>query len=158
MQKLLISFLGALSLVMGLAGAPRALATTTTLTFDDIPSGSNLTTQYQNVGVAVSGASVYAASLIGVPANTQPNVAYAPSGLMSFTLNTAITGNVQRASAYLTGPAGIGIYAYDASNTLVGQVNVPVNVVNEFVTVTTFGNPIALCRFMTGAANSSSIP
>ena len=157
MRRPLFSLLGALSLLMGLGAASSALATTITLTFDEFQTGTAVTNQYENLGVLVSGATAFAAAALAAaanpwPANTPPNIAYSPLGLMTFILNPGITGNVQSVSAYLSEGAGVnvGIYAYDASGALVGQAIAPANAVNTLVSVTSTGNPIATVQIHDG--------
>lgn len=130
-----------------------ALAATTTLTFDEYSDGTVLTTQYQGVGVTVSGATVLPAVYTPYPANSAPNIAYAPTGLMTFTLNSAITGNIQSVSAYVSADASTGIYAYDAGGLLVGQALTPGATNNLFVSVTSTGNPIARVDIHDGGAS-----
>lgn len=155
MHKFLLSMLSALALTMGLAAAPSALATTTTLNFDTASDGTPIggpggyistpiTTQYQSVGVTATGgtSSVYGA-FSPWTANTPPNLAYSLSGWMFFTLNPIITGNVKVVSAYVSAlGTNVTISAYDASNTLVGQAVAPANSNNLLVSVTSSGPPI----------------
>ncbi|MCX4170811.1 MULTISPECIES: hypothetical protein [Paraburkholderia] len=157
MRRPLFSLLWMLSLLMGLGAASSALATTITLTFDEFQTGTAVTNQYENLGVLVSGATAFAAAALAaaanpLPANTPPNIAYSPLGLMTFSLNSAITGNVQSVSAYLSEGAGVnvGIYAYDASGALVGQAIAAANVVSTLVSVTSSGNPIATVQIHDG--------
>ncbi|WP_216674862.1 REJ domain-containing protein [Paraburkholderia elongata] len=157
MRRPLLSLLGVLSLLMGLGAASSALATTITLTFDEFQTGTAVTNQYENLGVLVSGATALAAAALAAPAspwpaNTPPNIAYSPLGLMTFTLNSAITGNVQSVSAYLSEGVGVnvGIYAYDALGALAGWAIAPANSVNTLVSVTSTGNPIATVQIHDG--------
>lgn len=120
-----------------------ALAATTTLTFDELPDDALITNQYQSIGVTVSGARAFLASQGAWSSNTSPNVAYAPSGLMTFTIDSSITGDVKSASAYLSTVAPVGIYAYDANGILVGQGMTTGAVENQLVSVTSSGAPIA---------------
>jgi hypothetical protein len=116
-------------LFLGLGGLSRsALAGTTTLTFDEFTNGTVLTTQYQSLGVTISGATVLASCTTCTFAPISgTSVAYAPSGLMTLTFNPAlIGGNVKTVSAYVTDPSGpAGIYAYDSSNNLLGEDVLP---------------------------------
>jgi hypothetical protein len=123
--------------------AQSALAVTTTLNFDDIPSNTQLTNQYQSLGVIASGVTVVNEFSTPWSANTPSNVAYAPTGLMTFTLDQSVLANVQTVSAYVSGITPVGIYAYDSSGTLVGSAAAPSGTLNALVTVTSSGNPIA---------------
>jgi hypothetical protein len=130
-----------------LLGGLSQSALATTLTFDEFPGGTVLTTQYQSLGVTISGATVYTSCPTCLfPPVSGTNVAYAPSGLMTFSFNpTVVGGSVDTVSAYVTaygGPAGI--YAYDSSNNLLGQSLLPAGGgVNGLLSVTSSGNPIA---------------
>lgn len=144
MRKYLLSVVGVLSLLIGLAATQAATqAATTKLTFDEFADRTTLTTQYQAVGVTVSGALVLSAPNSPWPANSGQNLVYAPTGLMTFDLDSTITGNIQTASAYVSGDMSIGIYAYDAAGVLVGQALTPGPGNNFLVSVTSSGNPIA---------------
>ncbi|QQJ99103.1 hypothetical protein JG536_24115 [Burkholderia ambifaria] len=158
MRKLILLLLGTLSLLLALAVSPSAEATTTTLNFDTtpdgtaIPSNTILTDQYQSIGVlsvvrSQTGVVDTRVDIIDAPSNfldvmSRPNVAYSSWGLMTFTLNAALTGNVRTVSAYIEGAHGTGIYAYDASDTLVGQTVLPVDSHMAPFSVTSSGNPI----------------
>ncbi|MBS6362588.1 hypothetical protein [Burkholderia sp.] len=144
MRKLILSLLGSLALPMALAVPPVAHATTTVINFDDIASGTDVTTQYENVGVLASGVTALDQLGNSFSAYTPPNVGVAYGGLMTFTLNQAITGNVRTVSAYVLGAAGVGIYAYDAGNVLVGQAILPAGSGQTWppLSVTSSGNPI----------------
>lgn len=135
--------LGVLCLLIGLGAAPSAQAATTTLTFEGYVDGDSITTQYQGVGVTVTGGFILDAIFSPWPANTGTNLLGSSFGLMTFTVNTAITGNIQTASAYLSGLSTIGLYAYDAGGLLVGQALAPGAPNNVLVSVTSTGNPIA---------------
>jgi hypothetical protein len=134
-------------------GAQGASAATTTLTFDELLSGTVLTTEYQGLGVTISGATSVNALVYPWPANTSPNVAYAQSGLMNFTLDPAILGNIQSVSAYVSGATSVGIYAYDAQNVLVGQAITPGATNNMLLTVTSSGNPISRVSIHDGGSS-----
>ncbi|WP_124529493.1 hypothetical protein [Burkholderia sp. Bp8991] len=153
MRKLIRSWLGLVSILAGLGAAPGAWATTT-LTFDDVSSGTILTNQYQNLGVTASGVIVVNAGGTPWTANTPTNIAAAPTGLMTFTLNPAIIGNVQTISAYV-GPSTITtISAYDASSALVGQTVVPASSSGNMTpaSVTSSGNPIVTVQIQGGGS------
>jgi PKD repeat protein len=123
-----------------------------TLTFDEIPDGAGLTNQYQNVGVTASGVQILNSIGLPWPANTPLNVAFAPTGLMTFTLDPLIIGNVQMVSAYISGDTSVGIYAYDANGILVGQASAPAGANNVLVTVTSSGAPITSVQIHDGGA------
>jgi hypothetical protein len=139
--------------LIGIA-AQGAVAATTTLTFDDIANGTNLSTEYQGVGVTASGATIIVATSTPWPiANTGLNVAYASSGLMTFNLNSSITGNVQSVSAYISGDTSTGLYAYDAGGSLVGQAVTVGAASNMLLSVTSSGNPIASVAIHDGGSS-----
>jgi hypothetical protein len=144
----LFSLAVGLCVFLGLGGlGQRAFAGTTTLTFDEFSNSTVLTTQYQSLGVTISGAVVFTSCPSCVfPPVSGTNVAYAPTGLMTLTFNSAVVGgNVQTVSAYVTDPNGpAGIYAYDSSNNLLGQSLLPADGgVNVLLSVTSSGAPIA---------------
>lgn len=149
MRKLIFSSLGKLLLLLALAVSPNADATTTTLNFDTTPDGTAIpdstaiTNQYLSMGVLASGVYATFAAQWGFAPASRPNFAFSPQwpGLMTFTLNPAITGNVRTVSAYIVGVAGTGLYAYDASGTLVGQIVLP-DFAQQLFSVTSSGNPI----------------
>jgi hypothetical protein len=121
-----------------------AWAGTTTLTFDEFSSGTVLTNQYESEGVTISGATALATSAF--PPVSGTNIAYAPTGLMTFTFNPiVIGGQVQTVSVYVSDNVGsAGIYAYDSSNNLLGESFLPATGgVNTLLSVTTSGAPIA---------------
>lgn len=138
--------------VLGLAQV--ASAATTTIGFDNLADGTNVTNQYQSQGVMASGVVAANANLLPWPAHSSPNVAYAPSGLMIFDFNPAITGNIKKVSAYVSGPPLTGIYAYDANDNLVGQAVLPPgSPANTLLTVTSSGNPIVQVEIHDGGAS-----
>lgn len=151
MRRPILSILGVL--LMGLAAAQSALATTTSLTFDEYPDGTALTTQYQGAGVTISGATALNAFATPWPANSGANVAFAQTGLMTFSLNPTITGALQTVSAYISGDTSIGIFAYDAADVLVGQALTPGATDNMFLTVTSSGSPITRVEIHDGGAS-----
>mgnify|MGYP001011358874 CR=1 FL=1 len=140
MHKHLFFVLGLL--FIGLGAAPSALATIT-LTFDDLPSGTDVASHYAGIGVTASGATALVATSTPWPANSGLNIAYAPTGLMTFLLNSVITGNVETVSAYISDESSVGIYAYDAADVLLGQVVTLGADDNTFLSFTSAGNPIA---------------
>jgi hypothetical protein len=153
MHRRLLSLLGAVSLVMGLVAAPgaQAQATTTTLNFSGFSNGAALTTQYQSLGVTVSGATVINVNNTVWTDPYGPNIAEAVSGVMTFTLNPAIIGNVQTASTYISAVENtVTLSAYDVSNNQVGQAVVSAPVSNQLISVTTSGNPIAMVQISGG--------
>ena len=128
-------------------------ALTKRLTFDDVPQGQ-LSTQYAGLGVTVSGAAIENAPSLGLPAHSGTQVSYSPQGLMSFTFNLAITGNIQTVSAYITGAEGTGLFAYNASGALVGQTLLPGQAPsNTLLTVTSSGAPITRLEIHDGGAS-----
>jgi hypothetical protein len=158
MHRRLISLLGAVLLVMGLVATPgaRAQATTTTLSFNGIANGTLLTTQDQSLGVTASGVTIVNvnSTLWTNPYGT--NIAEAQSGVMTFTLNSAILGNVQTVSTYISESTGVTLSAYDASNNLVGQAALTEAVANAELSVTTSGNPIATVQ-ISGAGSAYGV-
>lgn len=121
MCRHLLSVLGVLSLLIGLVAMQGALAATTTLTFDEYLDSTTLSTRYQSARVTISGAGISNAVFTPWPANTRANMAFAPTGLQTFTLNSTISDAIQAVSAYVSGDTSTGIYAYDAAGVLVGQ-------------------------------------
>ena len=153
MRRLVHSLLGLLSILVGLGAAPGVWATTT-LTFDDVPTGF-LTTQYQSLGVTASGVTVVYAFYTPWVANTSPNIAVAGTGLMTFNLDPTVIGNVQSISAYVGPITTTTISAYDASGALVGQTVLPASPSNYNLTpasVTSSGNPIMSVQIQGGAS------
>jgi hypothetical protein len=147
LTKLAVTFL------IGVAAAQSAFAETTSLTFDDILDGITITSQYQGIGVLVSGAVALDALHTPWPANSSPNVAYAPTGLMTFTVNSTITGDIQSVSAYISGDTSVGIYAYDSGGALVGQAVTGGASNNQLVSVTSSGGPIASIQIHDGGSS-----
>lgn len=153
LRRHFLSALGVVALVLGLGAARNALASTTTLTFDEYFDGTVLSTQYQSVGVTVSGARVLDAINTSWSANSVPNFVYAPTGLMTFSLNSGITGSIQSISAYVWADSGVGIYAYDAADVLLGQVLTAGPTNNMFLAFTSPGNPIASVAIHDGGSS-----
>ena len=120
--------------------ASRANSVTNNLTFDNIAPGSPLGAQYVALGVIVSGANIINSSA-ELPSHSGTNLAYSELGLMTFTFNSAI-GNIQSVSAYVSGDAGTGLFAFSAAGTLIGQAVLASGAVNTLLTVTS-GVPIA---------------
>lgn len=150
LQSSMARLFAAGALMLGLAAMQPATATPTVLTFDEFPSFTVLTTQYQSLGVTVSEAVVLEASEIFLPANTFPNVSYSPSGVMEFIIDRLITGDIQTVSGFLTGPA-MSMYAYDAANALLGYASLPGNApANTLVSFTTPGDSISRVQFVGG--------
>lgn len=147
------SVVGVLSLLLGLGAGQSALASPITLTFDEYADGTVLSTQYQGVGVTVSGARVIVAINTSWSANSVPNFAYAPTGLMTFSLNSGITGSIQSISAYVWADSGVGVYAYDAADVLLGQVLTAGPTNNMFLAFTSPGNPIASVAIHDGGSS-----
>jgi hypothetical protein len=148
--------LGTLVLCMlGLGGAPNALASTVTLDFDAFPDGTIITNQYLPLGVMVSGVTNLNGLNTSWPANTAPNIAYAPTGLMTFTLDPLILGNIQSVSAYVSGDFSVGIYAYDDLNNLVAQALTPGASNNLFLLAASSGNPIRSVKIHDGGSTFS---
>jgi hypothetical protein len=145
---------GALVLgMLGLGGAPNALASTVTLTFDDFPGGTGITNQYLPLGVMVSGG--FCAPALDTPwhANTAPNVVFAPTGLMTFILDPLILGNIQSVSAYVSSDSSVGIYAYDDLNNLVAQALTPGASNNLFLLAASSGTPIRSVQIHDGGSS-----
>jgi len=136
------SFGFVLAALIGLGSSSAAVAATTVLSFEEVPEGSLITNQYENLGVTASGAVVASSDNLGWPFNSQFNLAYAPTGYMSFNLNSTIIGNVQSVSAYISGYSSVGIYAYDSSGNVVGQAVTGGFSQNMFLTLVSSGNPI----------------
>lgn len=128
-------------------------AQTVTLGFDDIPAGTAVTTQYQSQGIIISGAQVVQAGAIGASPKSSPNVALSSEGLMVFAINSSILANVQSASVYVSGAAGVGIYAYDAAGNLLDSEEMSVNGSNILLTVNSPGAPIAQIAIHDGGSS-----
>ncbi|WP_348263267.1 hypothetical protein P8935_01615 [Telmatobacter sp. DSM 110680] len=149
---------GILSLLLGVTFAAVlgsftqcAWAGTTTLTFDEFVNGTTLTTQYQNVGVTISGAQVIQTNSTYPPVS-YPNVVFPPSGLMTFSFSV---GGVKTVSAFVTvyvslGEPPVSINAYDSSNNLLGSSALSTDGTDAFLSVTTSGNPIAYVNIQGG--------
>lgn len=145
-------FLLAALVVLGFTQS--SFAGSTTINFDTLADGTNITNQYQSQGVMVSGAVAANSMLLPWPGHSSPNVAYAPSGLMVFDFNSAVTGNIKKVSAYVSGPAMTGIFAYDANDNLVGQALLPAGAPNNtLLSVTSSGNPIVQVEIHDGGAS-----
>ncbi|MFJ4441816.1 beta strand repeat-containing protein [Pseudomonas sp. NPDC089422] len=115
--------------------------TTTTANFDTISDEVAVTNQYQAQGLRFEGTTASNAAILGFSAHSGTQVAYAPFGLMTITLSIA---DVRTVSAYVTGPADVGIFAYDSSANLVGQSVLSANAPsNTLLSVTSAGLPIA---------------
>lgn len=154
LNKQIRSVLGALALLFFLGAAQNALALQTVLTFDEFPDGTVLTTQYASLGVTVSGAIVLDGPLNGLVPFSMRNLTYAESGYMSFSFNSAITGDIFTVSAYVGGPADVGLFAYDIENNLLGQAILPYNApANMLLSVTSAGNSIARFDIHDGGAS-----
>ncbi|GJG96655.1 hypothetical protein [Cupriavidus pauculus] len=125
-------------------------AATTTLSFDEIGDDIAITNQYQSRGVLVTGANAINAGALGFGAHSGTQVAYAPSGLMTFTLTV---GDIKSVSTYMTGPVNIGIFAYDSSNNLLGQAVTSSASVNTLLSVTSSSAAIATVQIHNGGAS-----
>jgi probable HAF family extracellular repeat protein len=134
---------------MGVA-SPTMAQTSVTLSFDGLADGAAVTTQYS--GVTVAGATALIASEAGVPAHSGANVAYAATGLMTFQANSSL-GQVKKASAYVTGPTNVGLFAYDSSNNLLGSSVMSSNGTNVLLSVTSSGPSIARVDIHDGGAS-----
>jgi hypothetical protein len=143
----------ACGLLISLSVIQSASAATSTFSFDEFANGTTLTTQYQSRGVLVSGATVLDASTTAIPAHSAPNIAYAPTGLMTFSLDSSVVGSIKTVSAYVSGDPNTGIYAYDSSNNLVGQAVLGNRPNNTLLTVTSTGNPIVNIQIHDGGSN-----
>ena len=154
-RRYLLFVVGVLSLVLGLGAVQPALAAPVTLTFDEFSDGTVLSTQYQGLGVTVSGATVVPALNTPWPANTGANAAFALTGLMTFSVNSLITGAIQSVLAYVSSDSlAVGLFAYDAANDLIGQALTP-SVANNnfFLSFTSSGNPITRVEFLAGPSD-----
>ncbi|WP_413290557.1 hypothetical protein [Bdellovibrio sp. HCB337] len=125
--------------------------TTRVLTFDDVSAGSNLTTQYQGVGVTAAGATIL--EFAPWPSHSGANLAFAPEGLMEFAFNSTVTGNIRTVSAYVSGVQGTGIFAFDSAGNQVGQSVLGANAPNNtLLSVTSNTNPIVRVQIHDGGA------
>lgn len=109
-----------LSVALAGLSSQSAWASTTTLTFDEFPNGTVLTTQYQNVGVTINGATTLAScSTCVFPPVSGSYIAFSPLGVMTLTFASA---NVSMVSVYITDyDSSVTVTAYDSSNNLLGQ-------------------------------------
>ena len=146
-------------MVLMVAGLSQgAWAGTRTLNFDAYPDLTVLTNQYQSQGVAISGATLLASCTTCAPypsVSGTTNVAYSPSGLMTFTFDpTIVGGQVNTVSAYVTDNVGsAGIYAYDSSNNLLAQSVFPTQFgTNVLLSVTSTSVPIAYVTIHNGGS------
>lgn len=125
-------------------------STTTVLNFDSISEGTNVTDQYQTQGIIVDGAQVFNATSFGLHAHSGAKFALGISGIMTFSF---LLPDIKTVSAYVTGPGDVGMYAYDSSNNLIGQVLLPNNAPeNVLLSLTTSGTPIAKVTIHDGGA------
>lgn len=122
----------------------------TILNFDSFLDGTTVTDQYQSQGVMISGVTAINAANSFLVAHSGANVAFSVDGLMIFNFSVA---NVNTVSAYVTGPAATGIFAYDSSGTPVGQALLPDGApANTLLSVTSSSNPIARVEIHDGGA------
>ncbi|MFJ4453928.1 cadherin-like domain-containing protein [Pseudomonas sp. NPDC089392] len=127
------------------------IGTTTHLNFDNLADEVAITNQFQAQGVLVHGANSINAALLGLTSHSGSQVAYSPGGLMTFNLSSA---DIKTVSAYVTGPADVGIFAYDTNNNLVGQALLPANApANTFLSVTSSGFSISKVEIHDGGAS-----
>lgn len=147
-------------LALAIVGALCVMATltvrgeSTVLNFDEIPDDIAITNQYQGRGIMVTGANGINAGLLGFQARSGTQVAYAPGGLMSFTILNPITLNVTGVSVYLTGPRDVGIFAYDTAGNLIGQAVTSSSGTNSLLSVTVpAGNRIKRLDIHNGGAS-----
>lgn len=142
------------ALLLALGTPLIARAATTTLTFDEFSNGTPLTTQYQSLGVTASGATILLAAFGPFPTASGANIAAAQTGFMTFSFDPVITGSIATVSAYLSGDAGTGIYAYDSNGFLVGQSLLPVGApYNTLLSVSSSGAPIAMVTIHDGGGS-----
>lgn len=147
------SVLGTLALLFSLGATQGAQATVTVLTFDEFPTDTVITTQYANLGVTASGVLPVDGYLYGVPFVSPPNSAYSPTGLMNFSLNSTIMGDIYTVSSYFSASSDTSLYAYDNLNNLLGQIVVAVgNPANTLASFTSSGNSIAYVEIRGGAS------
>lgn len=139
-----------LSFVLIGAIAQGSLAqTSTVLNFDAFADGTVITNQYSAQGITATGVTVLNASSVGLPTNSSPNFAFAPTGLMVFNISIA---NVKTISAFVTGPADIGMFGYDASNNLVASLITAVPTNNQLMSITSSGAAITRLEIHDGGA------
>lgn len=93
------SAMGVLSCLLGLGTAQPALADPLILIFDEFLHGPVLSNQSQGGGETTAGVPTTNVVTTPGPAQAGVNVAFAPTGLLVFTLNTSITGTTQANSA-----------------------------------------------------------
>lgn len=147
---------GVAVLAMGLGVSQASLAMTTTLTFDDLPSGHGtiITNQYQTAGVISSGATVILASVTPWPAQSGAFVTYASGGLMTFDFNSLILGQVSSVSLYVSGVNTVEIFAFDSSDQLLAQTaSATAEPLLEFLSLTSLGGPIDHLEILAGGSS-----
>lgn len=124
---------------------------TTVLGFDDLPNGTVLSNQYQSLGVVINGANVIDGPLNGLIPKSMRNLVYAESGLMTFNFSLA---DIKTVSAYITGPANVGLYAYDSTNNLIGQsILQESSPSNSLLSVTSSSAPITRVEIHDGGSS-----
>jgi DNA-binding CsgD family transcriptional regulator len=149
MRRYMFVMLAVLLMVSEFPAASGAWATTTVINFTATPSGiaipniTPVTNQYQSVGVLVSGATAFNQNGTLWSDPYGQNVAMAPDGLMTYTLNPSVIGNVQSLIANISAPPGVFIRAFDASGSMVGATSTSTPVANTDFSITSTGNPIA---------------
>ena len=134
--------------------AQAAQAATTLITFDEFPIGTEITTQYQNLGVTAAGVGV--SGSFAFPNHSSPNIGCSSnaSGVMSFALDSNITGPIKSVSAYISSSDSIGIYAYDSLGVLIGNAVLPAgSSVNTLLTFNSSLAPIASVSIHDGGGN-----
>jgi hypothetical protein len=135
-SKIIKNFAVAAAFAVTALIAQSANAATTVLDFEGFPDQTVLGTQYQSLGVTISGAMVQLTTGTFFVPHSGVNVAYAPSGLMTLSFDPILAANVQSVSVYLTGLPGTGLYAYDVLNNLIGQALLPTGALaNTLLTV-----------------------
>lgn len=155
----LISIWRAMFLFVIIALASPAFGTTTTLNFDTISNNQPLTTQYESIGVVASGGGIVLNSSFTFwdPAQSPPNLLYASTSTVTFTLNSAMLNNVQSMSVYVAQSSTtvpVVITAFDTSGNVVAQTSVPANA-SSWVqySLMSAGNAVAKVQFVGQAGN-----
>lgn len=147
LSRVFLFYLGALFFL----AATGLHAATTILSFDEIADDVAITNQYASRGVSVAGANAINAGALGFSAHSGTQVAYAPGGLMTFTVSLA---NIKTVSVYVTGPVDVGVFAYDSANNLVGQSLLPANPpANTLLSVTSSSAAITRVEVHNGGAS-----
>lgn len=122
----------ALSLFVG----AEAFAATTVLTFDNLPVGSYVGTQYSGVSF---NSPIVIQSQPNIPAQSGTQLAFSEEGIMDISFSIA---NIQTVSGYVSSDAGVVVTIFSASSTILGQAVLNPGA-NQLFSLTSSSLPIA---------------